>query len=76
MQKDTLKGYFYTILATLAFSNVYVFSKAALNEISLPLFLFLICLFGFVINLVILIVKRGFVTLSEFPEKCGGSFPP
>ena len=75
MQKDTLKGYFYTILATLAFSNVYVFSKAALNEISLPLFLFLICLFGFVINLVILIVKRGFVTLSEVPRKMWWIFP-
>jgi drug/metabolite transporter (DMT)-like permease len=75
VQKDTLKGYFYTILATLAFSNVYVFSKAALNEISLPLFLFLICLFGFVINLVILIVKRGFVTLSEVPRKMWWIFP-
>lgn len=75
MQKDTLKGYFYTILATLAFSNVYVFSKAALNEISLPLFLFLICSFGFVINLAILIVKRGFVTLSAVPRKMWWIFP-
>ncbi len=75
MQKDTLKGYFYTILATLAFSNVYVFSKAALNEISLPLFLFLLCSVGFLINLIILAVKGGFTLLSAIPRKMWWIFP-
>ncbi len=38
MKSDTFKGYFFAILATVAFSNVYIFSKAALNEIHLAQF--------------------------------------
>lgn len=38
MKSDTFKGYFYALIATLAFSNVYLFSKAALNEIPLAQF--------------------------------------
>jgi len=75
VRKETVKGYFYTILATLAFSNVYVFSKAALNEISLPLFLFLMVSFGFAINLVILWIKGGFTKLSDVPRKMWWIFP-
>lgn len=35
MNSDRFKGYFFAILATVSFSNVYIFSKAALNEIHL-----------------------------------------
>jgi len=38
MKSDTFKGYFFALLATLSFSNVYIFSKAALNEIPLAQF--------------------------------------
>jgi len=38
MKSDTIKGYFFAIIATLTFSNVYIFSKAALNEIPLAQF--------------------------------------
>lgn len=38
MKSDTVKGYFFAIVATLAFSHVYIFSKAALNEIPLAQF--------------------------------------
>lgn len=75
MQKEIIKGYFYTILATLAFSNVYIFSKAALNETSLPLFLFLMVSVGFVINLVILYVKGGFAKLATIPRSMWWIFP-
>lgn len=75
MRKEIIKGYFYTILATLAFSNVYVFSKAALNEVSLPLFLFLMVSVGFVINTIILWVKGGFTKLSEVPRRMWWIFP-
>ena len=75
MRKEIIKGYFYTILATLAFSNVYVFSKAALNEVSLPLFLFLMVTVGFVINMIILGVKGGFTKLSEVPRRMWWIFP-
>lgn len=57
MRKEILIGYLLTILGTIAFSNVYIFSKAALNEVSLPLFLFFLCLVGFSINLIILIAR-------------------
>ncbi len=38
MRSDTLKGYFFALIATLAFSNVYIFSKAAMNEYPLTQF--------------------------------------
>ena len=38
MKSDTFKGYFFALVATLAFSNVYIFSKAALNEVHLAQF--------------------------------------
>ncbi len=38
MKSDTFKGYLFAIIATLAFSNVYIFSKAALNEVHLTQF--------------------------------------
>ncbi|SHI74579.1 Uncharacterized membrane protein [Tangfeifania diversioriginum] len=37
-RSDAFKGYFFAILATIAFSNVYIFSKAALNEVHLAQF--------------------------------------
>ncbi len=38
MKSNTIKGYAFALVATLAFSNVYIFSKAALNEIHLTQF--------------------------------------
>lgn len=38
MKSDTIKGYIFALIATLTFSNVYIFSKAALNEIPLAQF--------------------------------------
>lgn len=35
---NSVKGYGYALVATLALSNVYIFSKAALNEVNLPQF--------------------------------------
>jgi len=75
VRKEIIKGYLYIILATVAFSNVYVFSKAALNEVSLPLFLFLMCSAGFIINLVILWLKGGFVKLFSVPRNRWWIFP-
>lgn len=75
MQKTVVKGYFYTILGTIAFSNVYIFSKAALNEVSLPHFLFLMCAIGFVINLIILWAKGGFAKLATVPRSSWWIFP-
>lgn len=38
MQQDRLKGYLFALLGTIAFSNEYIFSKAALNEVHLAQF--------------------------------------
>jgi len=38
MKPDTIKGYLFALIATLTFSNVYIFSKAALNEVPLAQF--------------------------------------
>ena len=75
VEKKILKGYSYTILATVVYSNVYVFSKAALNEVTLPQFLFLVFLIGFVINLAILWKKGGFTKLATVPKNLWWIFP-
>lgn len=38
MKQETIKGYLFAIIATLTFSNVYIFSKVALNEVPLAQF--------------------------------------
>ncbi len=38
MKTDKIKGYFFAIIGTLAFSNEYIFSKAALNEVHIAQF--------------------------------------
>lgn len=38
MMKSSFQGYAYALLATIAGSTVYIFSKAALNEVTLPQF--------------------------------------
>ncbi len=38
MKSDTIKGYTFAFIATITFSNVYIFSKAALNEVPLAQF--------------------------------------
>lgn len=38
MKSDNFKGYIFALVATLAYSNVYIFSKAALNELPLAQF--------------------------------------
>ncbi|AHW61943.1 EamA-like transporter family protein [Draconibacterium orientale] len=46
MKTATFKGYLLALVATIAFSNVYIFSKAALNEIHLTQFGIYWCGFG------------------------------
>ncbi|MFA9389484.1 MAG: DMT family transporter [Prolixibacteraceae bacterium] len=54
---DRKKGSLIAFIATILFSNVYIFSKAALNEVSLPKFLFFWFLIAFSINVFISILK-------------------
>tara|TARA_R110002050_G_scaffold99874_8_gene207078 strand:+ start:317 stop:568 length:252 start_codon:yes stop_codon:yes gene_type:complete len=38
MKSDWFKGYLFAAIATIAFFNIYIFSKAALNEVHLAHF--------------------------------------
>ncbi len=51
MKSDQFKGYLFAFLATVSFSNVYIFSKAALKEIHLIQFGFYWFLIAMVLNL-------------------------
>lgn len=50
MRSEQFKGYFFAVLATVSFSNVYIFSKAALNEIHLIQFGFYWYAIGSLLN--------------------------
>ena len=51
MKSNTVKGYLFALIATLAFSNVYIFSKAALNEVHLAQFGIYWCAIGVIFSL-------------------------
>ena len=53
--KSEYKGYFFALLGALALANVYVFSKAALNEVKLAQFGTYWFGFGFIWNLIYVI---------------------
>jgi len=66
--KPTTKGYFFLFLSMLAISNVYVFSKAAMNNMSFVQFGFYWFLFAVIWN-IWLIVLRPSLRSSLFIEK-------
>ncbi len=60
MFKDNeFKGYFWTFVSVLAVSNVYIFSKSALNQVSIIQFGFYWFGFGLIWNFLYLIWKSG-----------------
>lgn len=60
MFKDKeFKGYFWTFVSVLAVSNVYIFSKSALNQISIIQFGFYWFGFGVIWNFLYLLLKSG-----------------
>lgn len=63
------KGSLIALIATILFSNVYIFSKAALNEIALPKFMFYWFLIAFGINVFISLAKGDFKHLRSLKLK-------
>ncbi|MBN1924409.1 MAG: DMT family transporter [Prolixibacteraceae bacterium] len=59
------KGYFFALIATIGFANVYIFSKAALNEISLAQFWLYWFATGFVLNALFNWVNGSFKLLRN-----------
>ena len=66
---STIKGYIYAIIAVIAVSNVYIFSKAALSEISLPQFGTYWFAFGLLWVLIYAKYRKAFKTFKTLTKK-------
>jgi len=67
--KNEIKGYLLVFLATIAMSNVYIFSKAALQEISLAQFGMFWFAFALLWNLINLFVFKGYKDILPIEKK-------
>lgn len=66
---ERVKGYLFAFIAVIAVSNVYIFSKAALNEASLAQFGTYWFAFGFLWNLLFALQRKKLPTLLTFGKK-------
>jgi len=66
---DKTKGYLLTLVGVLAMSNVFIFSKAALQELKLPQFGFYWFLTGLILSLLLAIKQKSFKKLKEFSRR-------
>ncbi len=66
---DKTKGYLLTFIGILAMSNVFIFSKAALQEVKLPQFGFYWFLMGFLLNLILAVNLKAFKIIKTFKKK-------
>ena len=69
MRSNTFKGYFFALIATLAFSNVYIFSKAALNEVHLAQFGIYWFAIGTIVSLVFAFRNKKLQQLKTLTKK-------
>ena len=69
MKSETLKGYLFALIATIAFSNVYIFSKAALNEVHLAQFGVYWFAIGTVLSLLLAIKNRKLTQLQLLSKR-------
>ena len=72
MKSEEWKGYAFAITGTIAFSSLYVFSKAGLNQVELAQFGLYYFGMGFLINLVFILVSGKFKQLPAIPRKVIG----
>lgn len=63
------KGYLFALIATISFSNVYIFSKAALNEVSLAQFWLYWFAIGLLFNFLFSLQNGSFKLLKNLPLK-------
>ncbi|WP_346855047.1 DMT family transporter [uncultured Draconibacterium sp.] len=69
MKSNTIKGYLFALLATLSFSNVYIFSKAALNQIHLTQFGIYWCAIGVILSLLFALKNNKLAQIKELTKK-------
>ena len=66
---DKTKGYILTLIGVLAMSNVYIFSKAALQELKLPQFGFYWFATGLILSLLLAFQQKSFKKVKEFSKR-------
>jgi drug/metabolite transporter (DMT)-like permease len=69
MKKNTYKGYVLALIATIAFSNVYIFSKAALNQIHLFQFGVYWCGFAVILSFLYALTSKKLPQIKTFGKK-------
>ncbi|MCK5907469.1 MAG: DMT family transporter [Flavobacteriales bacterium] len=69
METNRRKGYLFAILSTLAMSNVYIFSKAALKEVSLPQFGFYWFGVALILLITVIIIRKDYKVLKTLDGK-------
>ncbi len=69
MLSDKTKGYFFAGLATIAFSNIYIFSKAALNMVSLAQFGVYWFFIAVVLNVFWILKSGKYKAISKLSKK-------
>ena len=67
---DSVKGYLLALISVIAVSNVYIFSKAALNEVTLPQFGIYWFSFGLLWILLFAWYRKSLVSFKELPTSC------
>ncbi len=65
---DKTKGYLLTLIGVLAMSNVYIFSKAALQELKLPQFGFYWFATGLILSLLLAVKQKSFNKIKQFSK--------
>lgn len=72
IKSEEWKGYVYAFVGTIAFSSLYVFSKAGLNQVALAQFGLYYFGLGFLINLTFILISGKFYQLPAIPKKIFG----
>jgi len=68
-QSEEWKGYLYALVGTIAFSSLYVFSKAGLNQVELAQFGLYYFGMGFLINLTFILISGKIRQIPAIPLK-------
>ena len=72
IKSEEWKGYVYALTGTIAFSSLYVFSKAGLNQVDLAQFGLYYFGVGFLLNLIFFISSGKISEVKAFPRKVFG----
>ena len=69
IKSEDWKGYLWALIGTAAFSSLYVFSKASLNQVSLAQFGLYYFGIGFMLNFSLVLISGKFKQIVRLPKK-------